>query len=396
MNFRGWKRNTVIGAALALSVAGLSVGQVLLQKAEAQRETVQAPMFEVDPFWPKPLPNGWLLGMAIGAWVDEQDHVWIIHRSSATLHNNEKGAELKPPIAECCKGAPPVLRFDPAGNLVSAWGGPGEGYEWPMSNHGIVVDHKGNVWIGGNGKADAHILKFTKDGKFLMQVGNLGKNAGSNNQENFGRVAKIWIDPKANEAYVADGYQNKRVAVLDVDTGKMKRYWGAYGNKPDDTPLGPYDPKAPPSQQFRNPVHCADLSHDGLVYVCDRQHNRLQVFKPDGTFVKEQFYARNTLASGSVWDIAFSKDPQQRYIYLADGQNERVRIIQRETLEELTAFGDGGRQPGLFYGVHSVATDSKGNLYTTETYEGKRLQKFVYKGIGPVVRGNQGVLWPKK
>ena len=151
MNFRGWKRNTVIGAALALSVAGLSVGQVLLQKAEAQRETVQAPMFEVDPFWPKPLPNGWLLGMAIGAWVDEQDHVWIIHRSSATLHNNEKGAELKPPIAECCKGAPPVLRFDPAGNLVSAWGGPGEGYEWPMSNHGIVVDHKGNVWIGGNG-----------------------------------------------------------------------------------------------------------------------------------------------------------------------------------------------------------------------------------------------------
>ncbi|MEQ1774224.1 MAG: hypothetical protein ABL891_10630 [Burkholderiales bacterium] len=397
MNFRGLKRNHLIGGVLALSVVVLGIGQALLQSnAEAQRDTVQAPMFEVDPLWPKPLPNGWLLGMAIGVWVDEQDHVWIIHRSSATLHNNEKGAELKPPIAECCRGAPPVLRYDPAGNLVGSWGGPGEGYEWPLSNHGIYVDHKGNVWIGGNGKADAHILKFTKEGKFLMQVGGLGKNAGSNDLGNFGRVAKIWVDPKANEAYIADGYQNKRVAVLDADSGKMKRYWGAYGNKPDDTNLGPYDPKAPPAQQFRNPVHCADLSHDGLLYVCDRANDRLQVFKPDGTFVKEQFYAKNTLASGSVWDIAFSKDPQQRFIFMADGQNERVRIILRDTLEELSAFGDGGRQPGQFYGVHSIATDSKGNLYTTETYEGKRLQKFVNKGIGAVPRGNQGVLWPKR
>jgi hypothetical protein len=391
------KRKFAIGAALLSVVGALTLGQAMLQnKAEAQRDTVQAPMFEVDPLWPKPLPNGWLLGMAIGVWVDDQDHVWMIHRSSATLHNNEKGAELKPPIADCCKGAPPVLRFDPAGNLVSAWGGPGQGYEWPESNHGIVVDHKGNVWIGGNGAKDAHILKFTKDGKFLMQMGGLGKNAGSNDLTNFGRVAKIWIDPKANEAYIADGYLNKRVAVLDVDSGKMKRYWGAYGNKPDDTNLGPYDPKAPPAQQFRNPVHCADLSHDGLVYVCDRANDRLQVFKPDGTFVKEQFYAKNTLGSGSVWDIAFSKDPQQKFIFLADGQNERIRIIVRDTLEELSAFGDGGRMPGQFYGVHSLAVDSKGNLYETETYEGKRIQKFVYKGIGPVPRGNQGVLWPKK
>lgn len=397
MKFRHLKRNHVAGAVLALSIAGLGVGQALLHnEAEAQRDTVQAPMFEVDPLWPKPLPHGWLLGMAIGVWVDEQDHVWIIHRSSATLHNNEKGAELTPPIAECCRGAPPVLRYDPAGNLVGSWGGPGEGYEWPMSNHGIYVDHKGNVWIGGNGKADAHILKFTREGKFLMQVGGLGKNAGSNDLGNFGRVAKIWVDAKTNEAYVADGYQNRRVAVLDADTGKMKRYWGAYGNKPVEADMGPYDPKAPPAQQFRNPVHCADVSRDNLVYVCDRANNRLQVFRTDGTFVKEQFYARNTLASGSVWDIAFSRDPQQRFIFMADGQNERVRIIVRETLEELTAFGDGGRQPGQWYGVYSVATDSKGNLYTTETYEGKRLQKFVYKGIGPVPRGNQGVLWPKR
>ena len=385
----------VSSAALVAVIVGLGIGQAALQnKAEAQRTNVQAPMFEVDPFWPKPF-NG-LLGMTIGVWVDEQDYVWIIHRSSATLHNNEKGAELNPPIAECCRGAPPVLAFDPEGNLMKSWGGPGPGYEWPQSNHGIHIDYKGNVWIGGNGEKDAHILKFTKDGKFLMQVGGLGKNAGSNDLENFGRVAKIWVDPKTNEAYIADGYLNKRVAVIDADTGKMKRYWGAYGNRPDDTKLGNYDPKAPPAQQFRNPVHCVERSNDGLIYVCDRANDRVQVFRPDGTFVKEAFFAKNTLGSGSAWDIAFSRDPEQRFIFLADGQNNRVRIIVRETLEEVTAFGDGGRQPGQFYGVHSIATDSKGNVYTTETWEGKRLQKFVYKGIGNVMTANQGVLWPKR
>ena len=385
----------VCSAALVAIIVGLGTGQMALQnKAEAQRTTVQAPTFEVDPFWPKPF-NG-LLGMAIGVWVDEQDYVWIIHRSSATLHNNEKGAELNPPIAECCRGAPPVLAFDPEGNLVKAWGGPGPGYEWPQSNHGIHIDYKGNVWIGGNGEKDAHILKFTKDGKFLMQVGGLGKNAGSNDLENFGRVAKIWVDPQTNEAYIADGYLNKRVAVIDADTGKMKRYWGAYGNKPDDTNLGNYDPKAPPAQQFRNPVHCIERSNDGLIYVCDRTNDRVQVFRPDGTFVKEAFFAKNTLGSGSAWDIAFSRDPEQRFVFLADGQNNRVRIIVRDTLAEVTAFGDGGRQPGQFYGVHSIATDSKGNIYTTETWEGKRLQKFVYKGIGNVMAANQGVLWPKR
>jgi hypothetical protein len=390
-------RRFVLATALAAGVIGLCIGQAVLQdKAEAQRASVQAPIFEVDPLWPKPLPNNWLLGMTIGVWVDEQDYVWIIHRGAATLHNNEKGAELNPPIADCCRAAPPVLVFDPDGNLVRSWGGPGEGYEWPASNHGVHVDYKGNVWIGGNGAKDAQILKFTKDGKFLMQVGSYGKNAGSNNLENFGRAAKIWVDPQTNEAYVADGYRNKRVAVLDADTGKMKRYWGAYGNKPDDTDLGPYDPQASPAQQFRNPVHCIERTHDGLLYVCDRVNDRVQVFRPDGTFVREAFYAKNTLADGSAWDIAFSRDPEQRFMFLADGQNEKVRIILRETLEELTSFGNGGRQPGQFYGVHSIATDSKGNLYTTETYEGKRLQKFAYKGIGGVAPGNQGVLWPKR
>jgi hypothetical protein len=392
------QRSTLLSClALAGGISALGLGQALLQRsAEAQGSTVIAPMFEVDPLWPKPLPNNWLLGWTIGVWVDDEENVWIIHRGASGLHNNERGAELDPPIAECCRTAPPILVFDPEGNLLRSWGGPGPGYEWPQSNHGIHVDYKGNVWIGGNGEKDAQILKFTKEGKFLMQVGAFGKGGGSTDPENFGRPAKIWVDPKTNEAYVADGYRNKRVAVLDADSGKMKRYWGAYGNRPDDTPLAAYDPSAPPSQQFRNPVHCVERSNDGLVYVCDRQHDRVQVFRPDGTFVKEAFYAKRTLGSGSAWDIAFSRDPQQRFMFLADGQNNRVRIIVRETLEEITAFGDGGRQPGQFYGVHSIATDSKGNLYTTETYEGKRLQKFVYKGVGSVPRGYEGVLWPRR
>ncbi len=390
------RRNALV-ATFTLLVGALLLAQAWLQNiAHAQaRAMVEAPKFEVDPLWPKPLPNHWVLGMVIGVWVDDQDHVWIIHRGRDTLHANERALELK--VGECCIAAPPVLVFDPAGNLVRAWGGPsttGEAYEWPQSNHGIHVDHKGFVWIGGNGEKDAHLLKFTKEGKFLMQVGKLGGNKGSNDPDNFGRVAKIWVDPKTNEAYVADGYKNKRVAVLDAETGKMKRFWGAYGNKPDDADLGKYDPAAPLPKQFRNPVHCVERSNDGLVYVCDRQADRIQVFQPDGTFVREAQFAKATLGSGSAWDLAFSKDAQQKYIYLADGTNEVVRVIVRETLTEITNFGDGGRQPGQFYGVHSIATDSKGHIYTTETYEGKRLQRFVFKGVQQVAAGKQGTPWP--
>jgi DNA-binding beta-propeller fold protein YncE len=251
-----------------------------------------------------------------------------------------------------------------------------------------------NVWIGGNGETDAHLLKFARDGTFLMQLGRSGMNGGSNDLENFGRVAKISVDPNTNEAYIADGYLNKRVAVIDASTGEFKRYWGAYGNMPDDTDLGPYDPDAPPAQQFRNPVHCAEISNDNFVYVCDRVNNRVQQFQTDGTFVAEVMVAPNTLGSGSTWDLTFSRDPGQTYIYLADGVNEKVYIIQRDTLEILTSFGDGGRYPGQFFGVHSIATDSAGNIYTTETYEGKRLQKFVYMGLGPVTEQDQGVVWP--
>ena len=391
------KRNLYIGAALLALLVALRAGEILLEKrAAVEAAGVQAPMFEVDPLWPKPLPNHWLIGSSIGVSVDAQDHVWIIHRAASLNERTETSAAANPPTAEqCCLPAPPVLEFDPAGNLVGHWGGPGHGFEWPQSNHGITVDFKGNVWIGGNGQKDAHVLKFTRDGKFLMQFGHQGKNAGSNDNENFGRVAKIFVDRAANEAYIADGYGNKRVVVIDADSGKFKRYWGAYGNKPDDTDLGRYDPNAPPAQQFRNPVHCAELSNDGFLYVCDRPNDRVQVFTKEGKFVKEAFIAKKTMGDGSVWDIAFSKDPQQKYLYLADGKNEKVYVIQRDTLQILTSFGDGGRQPGQFFGVHSIASDSKGNIYTTETYEGKRLQKFVYKGLRPVPRQDQGAPWPR-
>jgi len=386
----------VLGILLAaLAVLGLAHNW-LTSRAVVEAAAVQAPIFEVDPFWPKPLPNHWLLGNTIGVGVDSNDHVWIVHRAKSLNERTEMSAATNPKTAEeCCVPAPPVLEFDPAGNLVGHWGGPGQGYEWPESNHGITVDFKGNVWIGGNGATDAHIVKFTKTGKFLMQFGHQGKSGGSNDTQNFGKVAKVIVDAKANEAYVADGYGNKRVAVIDADTGKFKRYWGAYGNKPDDAKMPPYNPDAPPAQQFRTPVHCAELSNDGFLYVCDRPNDRIQVFTKEGKFVKETFIAKKTLGDGSVWDIAFSKDPQQKYLYLADGKNEKVYIIERATMMVLTSFGDGGRQPGQFFGVHSIATDSKGNIYTTETYEGKRLQKFVYKGLGPVPKQDQGPPWPK-
>ena len=389
-------RNFAYGAAFAAGAVGLWAGIAMVQNAAtAQVATVEVPIFEVDPFWPKPIPNEGLFGMVIGASVDAQDNVWITHRGSQTLHNNEKGAELNPPIAACCRSAAPVLAFNQAGDMIKSWGAPGPGYEWPESMHGIHVDHKGNVWLGGNGAKDAQILKFTQDGKFLMQSGHQGKNAGSNDPENFGRVAQIYVDPKTNEGFVADGYKNRRLAVIDADTGKIKRFWGAYGNKPDDGQQGAYNP-AVVGQQFRNPVHCVALAKDNLLYVCDRQSDRVQVFRPDGTFIKEKLFAKDTLGSGSTWEIAFSTDPAQKYMYLTDGQNERVRIVERQTLTELAAFGRGGRQPGEFYGVHSIAVNSKGNIYTTETFEGKRLQQFNYKGLGKVPAGDMGTMWPKR
>jgi len=427
------RRDVFLGLGLLVLIGALGTGSSLLtRRAVVHAAGTQAPRFEVDPLWPKPLPNHWILGQTIGVSVDAQDHIWIIHRAGS-LEPGEVHATTTPQTAQCCAAAPPVLEFDEQGDLLKSWGGPGEGYNWPDSNHGITVDYKGNVWIGGNGRGapaggagrgrggrgagaatgdqtaynegqvggtqafnDNMILKFTQEGKFLMQIGKPHQSKGSNDVANLRLPAKIFVDPKTNEAYIADGYGNHRVIVFDAETGAYKRHWGAYGHKPDDTDLGRYNPSDPPAQQFRNPVHCAELSHDNLLYVCDRVNDRIQVFRPDGTFVKEMFIEKATLGSGSTWDIAFSKDPDQKYIYLADGENDRVHILDRESLQMLTTFGEGGRQPGEFYGVHSIATDSKGNIFTTETYRGQRVQKFLYKGVAAVTKADQGVVWPKK
>jgi DNA-binding beta-propeller fold protein YncE len=317
--------------------------------------------------------------------VDERDHVFVVHLTDSFNRRTEIGLATDPPTGECCAPAPNVLEFDPAGNLVGHLGPTaGASYRWPEKNAGIAVDARGNLWIGGAGRGDAQILVFSRDGKFVAQFGRAESGT-------FGGVAGFSFDAKTNEAYVADGFRNHRVAVIDMTTGAVKRYWGAYGAKPDDAESRPYDPSAPPSKQFST-VRCAELSSDGFVYVCDARNDRIQVFRKDGTFVKEGRVAPQTLGEGSVWDIAFSSDPRQRYLYVADGMNMKIHVLDRTTLQELTSFGDGGRQPGQFYAVHSIATDSKGNLYTVETYEGKRVQKFIYKGLGEPARS--AVAWP--
>jgi DNA-binding beta-propeller fold protein YncE len=353
----------------------------------------RVPTFRVDPFWPKQLPNHWILGAVAGVAVDKRDHVWITHRPS-TLQPNE--------TRSIWKGAPPVLEFDANGALVSSWGGPGTGYDWPQLEHGIYVDDKDNVWLGAGGDKDAHILKFTRDGKFLMQIGHPGQGRGSNDTENLGAPANMVLDAAANELYIADGYVNHRIIVFDSTTGKYKRHWGAYGKVPDDgfftrageTLPGPfrgvvqnenrpsqYDPNGPPAPQFRI-VHAVRISNDGLVYVCDRTNDRLQVFRKDGRFVREMVIAKDTLGSGSVWDVGFSTDPAQAFLFINDGTNQLIYVLDRQTLGVVSTFGGAGHWAGQFYGAHNLAVNSRGDLFITETYEGKRVQKFIYTGLG--------------
>ena len=393
------KRKLYVAAIPITLLVGLVGLAFISTTVEAQRRAAsQTPKFEVDPFWPKPLPNHWVLGSVTGVAVDAQDHIWIVHRGADSLGNNEKGASLNPPTG-CCVPAPQVLEFDQAGNLVSHWGGPGQGFEWPQSPGGISIDAKGNIWIAAAGQPesaarptaaqgarpaspkpqDAHVLKFSRTGAFLLQIGHAGKIEGSDSKTGFNRPAGVKVDASTNEVYVADGYGNHRVAVFDGETGAYKRHWGAYGEKPDDANSGAYDPAAPPAKQFRT-VSGAAISKDGMVYVCDRQNDRIQVFQKDGKFVKESSVSKTTLGDGSVWDIAFSSDPQQRFVYVADGHDKKIFVLRRDTLEVVSSFGDGGRMPGQFYAVGSIAVDSNGNVYTGETYEGKRVQKFVNKG----------------
>jgi DNA-binding beta-propeller fold protein YncE len=357
-------------------IAGLA--GVVLFSAVALADGV--PQFQAEPFWPKPLPENWILGQVSGIAVDRNDHVWIVHRP-ATLLDDEKGAQANPPATKCCKAAPAVMEFDAEGNLLRSWGGPGQGYDWPKSEHGIFIDSEGNVWTAGNGKDDHQILKFTGDGKFLQQIGKPGAPGGSNSTTQLGSPAHMVVDEQANELYVADGYQNRRIIVFDAKTGAYKRHWGAYGKKPGpDEKLPPYAASAAPSQSFGNPVHCVRIANDGLVYVCDRANDRIQVFRKDGTFVKELRVEIQTLANGSVWDLVLSTDPQQQFIFIADGANGQIHTIAREDGKLLSQWGRHGRQPGQFKWVHNIAIDSKGNLYTSEVGFGRRVQKFRQTG----------------
>jgi hypothetical protein len=416
-------RKFFVGVSLAGLLAVLGGGQLALHKsiigsANAQPPgDVMVPMFQVDPYWPKPLPNHWVQAMTIGLSMDSHDNIWIIHRPQ-TLEQKESYATRGE--ADCCIAAPDVLEFNEAGDLLRHWGRDevrGNGHDWPSSNHGITVDKDGNVWLGGNGSYqpmpppgsaaqfapatpaapapapfregggergtyhDSFILKFTPDGKFLGEIGHANGSKGSLDTDNVKGVAQIRIIPQTNELVLADGYGNKRVSVWDAATMKFKRLWGAYGKPPSDDPIPHYDVNSP---QFGNPVHCAQPSNDGLIYVCDRTNDRIQVFKFDGTFVKQYVMEPNTKGDGSVWEIAFSKDPKQKFMYIADGSNEKIHVYDRQSMKELYSFGGGGRIPGQFYAVHSIVTDSKGNIFTTETYRGQRVQKFIYKGMVPL------------
>lgn len=385
------------GLGLALMAASSTLAQDRSQGGLDLRTApmADAPTYRVAPQWPMPLPNQWLLGQVAGIAVDRHDTIWIVQRP-ASLTADEAGAAQNPPRSDCCFPAPSVMRFARNGRLLQAWGGaadpnflttrctPAIGCEWPTNEHGIFVDHNDNVWIAGNGAGNHQVLKFSMDGTFLLQVGKAGVTGGSNATNGglggtplLGQPADVEVDPDTNEAYIADGYQNKRVVVVDAQTGLYKRHWGAYGSVPNDAAPGPYVAGQAPAPQFRNPVHCVRIANDGLVYVCDRVNNRVQVFRKDGKFVKEFFTDRATLGNGSVWDLDVSPDQRQRWLFNADGENNVVWVLDRATGAFGNVFGRNGRYAGQFHWVHNLAVDSLGNIYTAEVDTGKRAQKFV-------------------
>jgi len=401
---------TIVAIWMGVAAACI-LGEALGKSAAAQAAqgrggaaAVQAPRLEVDPLWPQPFPfeKHWTLGSVTGVDVDSQDRIWVTHRGLDSLQTNERGPTLTPWAAECCHPAPQVLEFDASGKLLSSWGGPGQGYQWPQNPSGIAVDSKGNVWIAAAGPppaagargargarsapggtpapADAHVIKFTSRGNFVLQIGTPGKSDGPDSTTTLSRPAALAIDETANEVYVADT-GNRRIVVFDAATGAYKRHWFGSGDKTSGEAPAAYDPAAPPARSFRD-VTCVEISRDGFVYVCDRTSNRIQVFQKSGAFVKEAVVAKDTRGEGSVWDVAFSNDAQERFLYVADGHNKTVWILQRETLTPISRFGDGGRYPGLFYAVGSVAVDSRGNVYTGENSEGKRVQKWINRGLG--------------
>lgn len=398
-----WKIAGGIGLSI-LAVLAVLHAEVRTGAAAQVKEPVSGvPTFEVDPGWPRAeghfgVNGTWIIGAIGGIAVDSTtQHVWVLQRPR-TLDDSEDYAARKPPVSDCCVPAPPVLEFDADGRLVNSWGGSGPGYDWPRSEHGITIDDQGYVWIGGNGTGDNQFLKFTKAGKFVMQIGHPGRSTGSRDTKNLNEPTKAFVYQKTKEVFIADGYLNRRVIVFDADTGAFKRLWGAYGKPPDDTipriRRAPFDnaqalplktlSSGPAPKQF-NLVHSVLISHDDLVYVADRSNNRIQVFKPDGTFVKEAFLARGVRTPvGTATDLAASPDARQQFLYVVSG-DERVRILDRGTLQEVGRVGRLGYLLGQFHHVHVIAVDAKGNLYTGEaTATGRRIEKFTFKGVSPV------------
>jgi DNA-binding beta-propeller fold protein YncE len=394
-----------VGASTLALLAAVGVGLTVL----GQTAGAQAPSYQVQPLWPQPLPNHWIFGSITGVAVDSQNNIWVVNRGADSLGNNEKGMMLTPPTSSvCCVAAPFVTKFDQAGKVIANWGGPGTGYVWPQNPAAITVDGKGNVWIAaagvdrpapsgrgrggppGGGAApppppeDAHVLKFSGDGKFLLQIGTPGQVGTPDSQTNLNRPSGIAVDMAANEVYVADK-GNGRIVVFDADKGTYKRHWGGTGEKTGGNAPGEYSPSTPLPKQFRRPT-CVEISRDGQVYVCDRENNRIQVFGKDGKFVREGVISKATLGGtmpegfrsyGSVWDLAFSNDAQQQFIFVSNGHDKRVEIVRRDNLQQVGTFGAGGRQPGLMLANGSIAVDSSGNVYTGEDNEGKRIQKWV-------------------
>jgi DNA-binding beta-propeller fold protein YncE len=397
------KRTICAGVAFVAVGALVIAGSHRTAAAQArQTSTREVPKFEVDPSWPK-IPNGWTLGQVASAAADDQDHVWILHRPRVVRPDQKTG--------------PPVMEFDAAGNYIQGWGGSAtaSGYTWPQSEHGIYVDPKGFVWIGGSGNDD-QILKFTKAGKFLMQIGRAAQKKSNQDTTSLWRPADVFLYPKTNELFVADGYGNKRIIVFDADTGAFKRMWGAFGNVPADGPAagaegaardgaaGPAGrgadltrvpakeiPPADPGPPQFNTVHGVKVSNDGLVYVADRGTKRVQVFTIDGKYITQVWIDRwcesprgTNLMCGSgdtAASVAFSADPAQRFLYVASRSPARVWVYDRKTLQPLDSFGRPGVAPGEFYVLHHMTTDTKGNLYTSEVEDGRRIQKWVFKGL---------------
>jgi sugar lactone lactonase YvrE len=342
----------------------------------------KAPTFAVDPWWPLEMPNTWILGAVTGVFVDAKQHVWVTHLPE-TLTEEETSVQQKPPIGTCCVAAPPVVEFDAQGKVVQGWGqgSMDDTSNWPRNPHGIFVDHNDFVWIGTY--MHHRVMKFTRDGKLVMTIGQYDKNAGSNDTTLLGGPSGIWVDPRTNEVYISDGYRNRRVIVFEGATGKYLRHWGAYGERPDDSER--FDPKTMVNgalpKQFSTP-HGITGSKDGKIYVADRRGNRIQVFDQQGKFLAEKVIAPATLASGSAFVPVLSPDPQEQWLYVADGTNHKVWILRRSDLEIVGEFGRGGRQVGQMLRPHGMSVDAQGNLYVGEASTGRRVQKFTAQRAG--------------